>query len=93
MLPPCDCIEKIENNFMKGPTFKNQMTRFGGIGNSFFSVIEKKGTSDVGQKWVMMKLEYNLTMCHTPTFFSLTLILTIAPPSDIGVPSADATKI
>ena len=42
MLPPCDCIAKIKNNFMKGPTFKNQMTRFGGIGNSFFSVIEKK---------------------------------------------------
>ena len=42
MLSPCDCITKIKNNFMKGLKFKNQITRFGGIGSSFFSVIEKK---------------------------------------------------
>ena len=42
MLPPCDCITKIANNFMKGPTFGNQMTIFGEIGNSFFRDGEKR---------------------------------------------------
>ena len=44
MLPPCDCITKIVNNFMKGMTFENQMSRFGGDRRiDFFSDGEKKG--------------------------------------------------
>ncbi len=47
----------------------------------FFSDGEKKGTSNVGQKWVMVNLEYNVKMCHTHTIFSITVVLTIAPPN------------
>ena len=73
---------------MKGPTFKNQITGFGGIGNSFFSLIEKNGMGNVGQKWVMVKLEYDIKMCHTHTIFPLTVVLTIAPPITIRLLSS-----
>ncbi len=33
MLPPCDCIAIIVNNFMKGTTFENQNQDLGGIGD------------------------------------------------------------
>ena len=42
MLPPCDCIAKNFNNFMKGMTFENQMSRFGGDWQIVFSVMERK---------------------------------------------------
>jgi hypothetical protein len=32
MLPPCNCIAKITNNFVWGPTFENQMFDFVGVG-------------------------------------------------------------
>ena len=42
MLPPCDCIAKIVNNFIMGTTFENQMTRLGGGNGQFnFLVMEK----------------------------------------------------
>ena len=42
MLPPCDCITKIANNFVEGATFENQMFDFGGIEFDFFSDGEKR---------------------------------------------------
>ena len=50
VLPPCDCIAKIVNNFVWRATFEIQMLDFGGIDNSTFSVMGKKELSDVGQK-------------------------------------------
>jgi hypothetical protein len=37
MLPPCDCIAKIANNFGSGATFENQTINFGGLTIQFFS--------------------------------------------------------
>ena len=43
MLPPCDCIAKIANNFVWGATFENQMLGFGGDCQfDFYSDGEKK---------------------------------------------------
>ena len=65
MLPPCDCITKIENNFVWGATFENQMFDFGGIDDSIFIVMGKKELNDVGQIWMRVKKESIKNMCHT----------------------------
>jgi hypothetical protein len=57
MLPPCNCITKIANNFVWGAKFEND--------DAIFLVIGKKELSDVGQKWMRAKLESIENMFHT----------------------------
>ena len=64
VLPTCDCIAKIANNFVWGATFENQIFNFGGIGGLIFSVIGKKELSNVGQKWMRAKWESIKNMCQ-----------------------------
>ena len=59
MLPPCDCIAKIVNNFTKGTTFENQTSSFeGDWWFDFFGDGEKKDEwcwSKVGDREVGVK--------------------------------------
>ena len=55
VLPPCDCIAKIANNFVWGATFENQVLDFGGIDASIFFSDGETELSDLGQKWMRAK--------------------------------------
>ena len=72
MFPPCDCIAKIVNNFMKGRHLRIRSRDLGGMDDSFFSVLEKKRDercwSKVGDGEVGVKRK---NVPYTQNFFPL----------------------
>ena len=100
MLPPCDCIAKTFNNFMKGMTFENQMSRFGGDRQIVFSVMERKrdercwskmGDGEIGVKHKNVPYHIQLDVLSKKNV-SAPPIFTICITTRSGVSSLSHTK-